>query len=128
MATDISESKVVLWGFWRYLGASVDQSRHEDPIHAALPWPVPENVSPDYLHDVLSVMKAAEEYPMTNVARYRGSSTCRLCGCQNGSAEYRLVVGDKWVVWPEGARHYIEQHSVLPDPKFLGLLRKHIPR
>lgn len=45
---------------------------------------------------------------------YRGWSTCRLCGCMNGSREY--VQGD-WR-WPEGLMHYIMVHNVEPSVGF----------
>lgn len=40
-------------------------------------------------------------------ARYRGSSTCRICNCRNGSQEQ----SDGVYVWPSGLAHYVEKHS-----------------
>jgi hypothetical protein len=41
-----------------------------------------------------------------------GYSRCRICGKDNGAAEYT----DGTYVWPEGLAHYIYDHAVrLPD-------------
>ena len=43
---------------------------------------------------------------------YRGFSTCRICGCVNGSIE----LGRDGYVYPEGLVHYITDHNVwLPE-------------
>lgn len=51
---------------------------------------------------------------------YRGSSTCRICGCQNGSVSFKL---EGWE-WPEGYRHYIDVHNVWPSRDFKDFLRE----
>lgn len=49
----------------------------------------------------------------------KGQSTCRICGCQNGSGEYvfRKVFKHirREIIMPSGYRHYIEKHNVSPD-------------
>ncbi len=45
---------------------------------------------------------------------YRGWSVCRVCRKPNGNEEFKLV---GWV-WPQGYRHYIEEHNVRPSPEF----------
>ena len=51
--------------------------------------------------------------------QYKGSSTCRICGCQNGSGEYVFRKTFKHIrreiIMPSGYRHYIEKHNVAPD-------------
>ncbi|WP_028708117.1 hypothetical protein [Propionicicella superfundia] len=43
---------------------------------------------------------------------YMGYSPCRICGRDNGAAEYT----DGTYVWPEGLAHYIYDHAVrLPE-------------
>ncbi len=43
---------------------------------------------------------------------YMGYSPCRICGVDNGAAEYT----DGTYVWPEGLAHYIYDHAVrLPE-------------
>jgi hypothetical protein len=43
---------------------------------------------------------------------YMGPSTCRICGCLNGSGE----LTDGVFIWPEGLSHYVRDHGVtLPD-------------
>jgi len=44
--------------------------------------------------------------------RFWGSSTCRLCGIENGREE---LTDGEWL-WPDGLAHYVEEHGVrLPD-------------
>lgn len=50
---------------------------------------------------------------------YKGYSPCRICGLNNGSAEYRFALdGETTFIWPEGYMHYIRDHGVRPDPDF----------
>lgn len=55
------------------------------------------------------------------VKRYRGWSTCRLCGEHNGSTEY---VASGWV-WPVGFKHYVEKHNVRPSLAFQEFILGH---
>lgn len=45
---------------------------------------------------------------------YMGWSTCRICGCKNGSAE----LSDGRYVWPEGLSHYVREHYVKLSEEF----------
>ncbi len=45
---------------------------------------------------------------------FMGHSTCRLCGCKNGSEEYYI---EGWK-WPFGLRHYLVDHRVRPTKDF----------
>ena len=56
----------------------------------------------------------------TRVARYKGWSTCRICGQKNGSTEYKC---NGWV-WPDGLYHYIEEHNVKPSDDFIAFVTK----
>lgn len=38
----------------------------------------------------------------------KGWSTCRICGCENGSHEKT----DEKYVWPSGLSHYVKEHDV----------------
>lgn len=51
---------------------------------------------------------------------YKGSSTCRICGCRNGSKTFK---GDGFN-WPEGYAHYIEKHNVKPTAAFIAMILK----
>ncbi|QRE00201.1 hypothetical protein [Burkholderia phage BCSR5] len=63
-------------------------------------------------------MAISEDTPKAEIHQYRGSSDCRCCRQRNGSREYVFrFEGIKWV-WPEGYRHYIEEHGVEPDASF----------
>lgn len=48
----------------------------------------------------------------------KGWSTCRICGCANGSSEFSY----RGWTWPSGFRHYIEAHNVQPSPEFKAFL------
>jgi hypothetical protein len=50
---------------------------------------------------------------------YRGMSSCRLCGCMNGSGEYSI---DGWR-FPSGYLHYIEVHDVKPSEAFIAYVK-----
>lgn len=88
-------------GFWRS-SSEADEN---------LPWPVPDAtwVQRDAFLDLLGRAEADAQ----GVA-YRGFSSCRLCGCRNGSRSFQL---DDWE-WPEGFRHYIVDHQVRPSSEF----------
>jgi hypothetical protein len=49
---------------------------------------------------------------------YRGQSTCRVCGCFNGSKTYKL---HEWE-WPEGFAHYVYMHNVKPSDAFIEFI------
>lgn len=67
------------------------------------------------LKDMPLYEEGTKEVP---VIGYRGSSTCRICGCHNGSKEY--VYGG--YRWPQGFRHYVEEHNVEPSEGFKKML------
>jgi hypothetical protein len=56
-------------------------------------------------------------YP-SYVLEYRGSSSCRICGCKNGYLEFRQ---NGWT-WPSGYRHYIEKHNIKPSEEFIDMI------
>ncbi|BBH17717.1 hypothetical protein Back2_20040 [Nocardioides baekrokdamisoli] len=51
----------------------------------------------------------------TVLRAYMGFSPCRICGRNNGAAEYT----DGTYVWPEGLSHYVDEHSVRLPPEFV---------
>ena len=55
-----------------------------------------------------------------NVEEYRGFSFCRICDFTNGSREFKY----KGFVWPDGFRHYIEEHNVKPSDEFIEMINK----
>jgi hypothetical protein len=46
---------------------------------------------------------------------YLGWSTCRICGCENGTKD----MTDGVYVWPEGFAHYLIAHEVKPPVEFI---------
>lgn len=68
-----------------------------------------------HVNDILALMidvaggfsrKDIADAPTTN--RYKGWSTCRLCGCKNGSSESEV----KGHAVPEGLLHVLEKHKL----------------
>lgn len=51
---------------------------------------------------------------------YRGFSSCRICGCMNGSREF-LHNGFRW---PQGLMHYITEHNVQPSAEFREMINE----
>ena len=50
------------------------------------------------------------------ITRYKGWSTCRICGKKNGSYEFTV---ESIGIWPVGYRHYIEEHNIKPPRRFI---------
>lgn len=53
--------------------------------------------------------------------RYRGYSTCRICGKHNNGDS--CLTDNTWV-WPEGLAHYLEEHNVKPPQEFIEWVKK----
>ena len=87
-------------GFW--------YSKHEPK----LPMPIPLEKSWKGKKEFLENLKKKEGKSKTT--HYKGWSTCRLCGCHNGSTEFS---SGGWV-WPEGYAHYVKEHNVRPSLAF----------
>jgi hypothetical protein len=81
-----------------------------------LPMPVPNSLAPDKVDRVIRLLKAAQKE--ARATSWRGFSTCRLCGVNNGSGSYEL---GGWT-WPSGFGHYIEDHGVAPTDAFLDFI------
>jgi hypothetical protein len=64
--------------------------------------------------DLCNRLQATENTKAEKI-QYRGHSTCRLCGCLNGSASFSY----NGYEWPEGLKHYVLEHGVALDPVFI---------
>jgi hypothetical protein len=53
--------------------------------------------------------------------RFKGDSTCRICGNRNGSSTFYY----KGWCWPSGFSHYIRKHNIKPSGEFLLFLAIH---
>ena len=58
----------------------------------------------------------------TIAKRYKGDSTCRVCGAANGSLEYT----DGTLLWPEGFAHYIREHGIRPPTAIIDVVMQRI--
>jgi hypothetical protein len=93
------------WGLVQYLRMEHEKSVQEYPI-------AQQHVDPQWAIDnpvewaaVVTHLRAGKEKDW-----YKGSSSCRLCGCINGSAD---MTDGEWV-WPQGLLHYVIVHDVKP--------------
>jgi hypothetical protein len=75
------------------------------------------------IRKILQRMRRAEI--KATEARFKGHSTCRLCGIENGATEFCLTLKKTTWVWPQGLAHYIKEHGVRPPKAFRLMLREH---
>ncbi len=83
---------------------------------SGLPFPVPFREDWDKEGFLAQLDKVEANAQRRN---YRGMSSCRVCKCHNGSAEFSS--GE--YSWPAGYRHYIAEHDVRPTPGFEKMIR-----
>lgn len=74
-----------------------------------LPMPVPTGDEPD--QDIINYLKAGDVH-----TPWLGYSTCRLCGCMNGTE----CLTDGTYMWPSGLAHYVEVHWIEMDEDFVA--------
>lgn len=107
-------------------GNFLDLLRHEgfwcakeekDFIFKNLPYPeenqIPEEEIEEFLQQLISVENTLNKH------RYMGYSKCRCCGINNGTGTYFTDV----FAWPEGYKHYIKEHKVMPTAGFVLHIR-----
>jgi hypothetical protein len=111
-----------LEGHWgRFEG---DDSGFPYPVHTDIEHPLKQQILDAY--DALLAQPQFSYGPDNwwgkedHVRAYRGSSGCRCCAAMgirkmNGCKEYE----EKGWVWPEGFRHYISEHNIVPTKEFL---------
>ena len=80
-----------------------------------LPHPVPQGSGVDAAF--LDKLATVELYAYR--VGFLGHSECRLCDkTENGCGEYSIKSGDLTFTFPEGLRHYYEEHNLHPSPEF----------
>ena len=94
-------------GFW-YEGRG---SKLPMPVGSAIPW----NGKSGFLVN-LRILEAK-----ASNRGQKGSSTCRICKCRNGSTEFDY----RGWKWPAGFRHYVEGHNVKPSKAFQRFVAVH---
>lgn len=78
------------------------------------PWPVADTFHWNKKRkEFITKLTKLEYKAQSNM--YKGWSTCRLCKRRNGSGDYTYK---KWT-WPDGLRHYVVKHKVLPSVAFI---------
>lgn len=80
--------------------------------HPGLPHPQARDKAWKGKREFLAALSSVES--SAHPKHYKGWSTCRLCGCRNGSVEYEL---GNWR-WPVGYAHYVKEHNVRPSLAF----------
>ena len=83
-----------------------------------LPSPAPNDTPWEGQNVFVQQLKHVEQN--AKCVRYRGFSTCRVCGCLNGTKEFSH---NNWK-WPEGLMHYIVEHNVQPSIEFQEMINK----
>jgi hypothetical protein len=99
-------------GFWR----------EEAAPH--LPIPMASSQSNYAIIDCLKSIQERcqrEQSPSAHYISYRDFSSCRICGCSNGRAEYTFEYDNVVYVWPAGLIHYLEAHRINPPDGLLDL-------
>lgn len=99
-------------GFW--------YSREEPDLPMPIANKSPWNGQKEFLEKLSFIENSVDWGP--NKEGYFGYSGCRICDCDNGSAEYRI---SDWT-WPEGFRHYVEVHNVKPSDEFIRFVMQEI--
>ena len=101
----MNELELIPIGFWQEGETPQPRSRLPHPLdHVDPAWDIHER------HRVASYLREAKV-----VASYRGMSSCRICGCRNGSQEH----SDGTYLWPSGFSHYLLLHDVKPPQEFI---------
>ena len=90
----------------------------QTPDDTSLPYPQADAWTREKADEFLRRLDALEAPYTESLVGARGFSLCRLCGDFNGSAEY--CVGS--FRWPEGLRHYIDEHLVRPSQPFIDFV------
>lgn len=102
--------KPTIIGYWREAGD--DSSALPDPsARIDLSWDLAER------EQIAAYLAGAQ-----TLHQYRGCSPCRICGKANGSAE----LGDGHYIRPEGLGHYVLDHAVRLDKKFIKHVRSQL--
>lgn len=106
------------------------------PVKHGSPWPL-QAVWLERLAHVEGVIAphAATGNPWVDLGKdrvrffaYGGgtASLCRLCSVANGNREYQVCgnagTDARTYRWPEGFRHYVERHNVIPSRMFHDLI------
>jgi len=110
-----SSDKIKKIGFWSI-----------DPFNftSDLPFPIQNtsNLNSTQKTFILDQFKKVESKSKSEF--YLGFSICRICEKPNGNIEYTYNNGTKDFIFPQGYKHYLEDHDVEIDPEFLDELNK----
>jgi hypothetical protein len=109
----MSNSYTLREGFWKPKG----------DVASSLPPCPPERDKPWKGKSVFLQALARAESNAQQI-KYRGFSTCRLCGKTNGTIEMKVSQKGLTVVWPEGYKHYVKVHNVRPSLAFQEFIEK----
>lgn len=98
-------------GFWC-------DPEQKDYLFKEFPYPQENEMSENEVDDFLNKLTKVES--KTPTFRYLGYSTCRICGIrQNGTQTFYTDL----FAWPEGYKHYIKEHKVMPSAAFVLHIR-----
>jgi len=89
----------------------------KDHLFKEFPYPKENEMNQNEIAEFLS--KLAQVEKKTPTFKYMGYSDCRICGEKNG---YQTYYTDLFA-WPEGYKHYIKEHDVMPSAAFVLHIR-----
>eukprot|EP01027_Heterolobosea_sp_BB2_P019620 GEZU01027602.1.p1 GENE.GEZU01027602.1~~GEZU01027602.1.p1 ORF type:complete len:175 (+),score=15.21 GEZU01027602.1:98-622(+) len=102
----------------------------KDNISPSMPLPQPCAPDPrcdrmdEFMRKLIDIETNPTRYGIY-VQTFLGFSSCRLCDKKNnGCREFQDIkerIGTK-VVWPEGYRHYLQDHGVAPSVEFYNFI------
>jgi hypothetical protein len=102
----MEETDLKLEGFWAHT------PEEENPF----PFPV---IYKGVWNDKSTFLKFLSQVEAKAMKRTcKGFSRCRLCGIPNGSITFNY---NGWK-WPNGFKHYIREHNVLPNAEFVEMI------
>jgi hypothetical protein len=97
-------------GFWC-------DPEQKDFLFKENPYPKENQMSQDEIVDFLNKLEKIEKN--TPTFKYLGYSHCRICGESNGTQTYYTDL----FAWPQGFKHYIKEHGVMPSAAFVLHIR-----
>ena len=90
------------------------------------PKPIAHNTPFDGQEQFLEKLRLLEQSNDVRISYFRGFSRCRFGDNDfNGSREFSIKIDSTTIRWPEGYRHYIEAHNVVPSREFYRFLESY---
>ena len=113
MVQEMDDDSRNFFGYWRGPRAMAYASGGDSDLPDPRDY-IDESWDPTLREQIVERLSLGAAY-----ARWMGYSSCRICGCLNGTKCFTL---DGTWVWPEGFSHYVEEHGVRPPQEMVDHL------